>query len=255
VKNVKLVISYNGSLFHGSQVQDDQDTVQGAIEAAIRKLTKKKTRLCFAGRTDSGVNANGQVANFRTDSPIPSSKFAYVLNGILKNGVRVVSSKEVPMSFDARRSASKREYIYFIFNGKDLPAMLDGRVGQEKKPLNIKLMRKAAKMFQGRHDFSAFCAVDEDRKDHIRRIHEVKIASTSDELLKVQGIKGGKLIYIKISADAFLYKMVRFIVGALVNAGKGELKSDAIAAMLKNGSDVKVKPAVACGLYLNNVKY
>jgi tRNA pseudouridine38-40 synthase len=254
VKNIKLVISYNGSLFHGSQIQTEQDTVQGEIENALRKLTKKKTRVCFAGRTDSGVNANGQVANFRTNSPIPPSKFAYVLNGLLKNGVRIVSSKEVPAAFDARRSALRREYIYFIFNGKDLPAMLTGRVGQERAPLNIKLMRKAAKKFTGRHDFSDFCAVDEDQTDHVRRIYEVKVASTPNDLLKVQGT-AGKLIYIKISADAFLYKMVRFIVGALISAGKGEISAGEISVKLKNSSGVKTKPAVACGLYLNNVKY
>jgi tRNA pseudouridine38-40 synthase len=152
------------------------------------------------------------------------------------------------------RSWLEVRYIYFIFNGEELPAMLSGRVGQVKTPLNMKVMQRAAKEFTGRRDFSVFCVADEDQKSSVRRVHEVKVGIADEELLKLQG-NTGRLLYVRISANAFLYKMVRFIVGALIETGKGRLGAGDIKRMLMGDIQKKPKPAVACGLYLNNVKY
>ena len=248
MRNIRLVISYDGGLFFGSQSQKTVKTVQGEIEKALKSVTGKKVKLTLAGRTDRGVHAFGQVANFHTASSIPADRFSAILNNRVGDGIRVSRSDEVPASFDARRSAKKRSYVYYIYNGGFLPVLFWGRVLHIRQPLDLRKMRAAAKLLKGRHDFINFCAKDPAQKHYKRRVIEVKIA--------LEPTIWGDLISINVSADSFLYKMVRSIVGTLIEAGKGKLSPSDVSKLLK-GLNIKVnRPIVPpCGLYLSNVEY
>ena len=248
MRNIRITFSYDGSLFFGSQSQKNGKTVQGELEKAVHGLTGERTRVTLAGRTDRGVHAINQVANFRTRSSIPAERFHLALNGRIGDGIYVKSSAEVPSSFDARRSARKREYVYYIYSGKELPVIFWGRVLHVREPLSLKKISEAAKFLKGKHDFSKFCAMDKDQKNFVRRIHELKVSR--------EMTPWGGLISIRIKADAFLYKMVRFIVGTLLEVGKGKMKAGTIRELVK-GASVKVKRTVvpSCGLYLSNVEY
>ncbi len=262
MRNIKLLISFNGSGFSGSQVQDDRRTVQGEIETAIHKLTGKRARLVLAGRTDAGVHALSQAANFRTSSGIPARKFAEALNTKLAGDLRVIGSAEARASFDARASARRREYLYLLYNGKDLPVMFQGRAAHVKRPLDVKKMSDAARLFMGRHDFFNFSARDVAQRAFRRRVFGLRVGTLSGDLIRECGYEG-HLIVFRIEADAFLYRMVRFIVGSLIETGSGRIGAGDIKAMLAptealgRARKTAKKSALApsCGLYLSNVKY
>jgi tRNA pseudouridine38-40 synthase len=256
VRNIRLDLGFDGSLFHGSQKQSDQRTVQGEVEKALKKLTGKKIKLSLAGRTDSGVHAFNQTGNFYTDFSIPDDRFVFALDGKVGKGIRINGSKRVKKSFDSRRSAKAREYIYFIYNGRNFPSMFWDKVGYVKRKMNLARIRSAAKEFVGRHDFYNFSARDkaQDKKSHIRKILSIEVGITAKDLIRLSGFDG-QLVYIRIIADSFLYKMVRFIVGALVSAGQEKATNLEISKALSRKGGLKRTVVEPCGLYLSKVKY
>jgi tRNA pseudouridine38-40 synthase len=253
LRNIRLIVAYEGSLFHGSQFQPDLKTVQGQIEQAIYKLTGENIRISMAGRTDRGVNAQSQTVNFFTRSKIPSEKFALAINTKLDKGVFVVSSDQVKGSFDSKKCAIQRKYIYYLFCGPSMPVLFWNKAGHSRRPLDIKKMRSAARCLVGKHDFYCFSARDKDQTEHVKNISKIEIKGMADDLIKVH-VKGS-LIRFSISANSFLYKMVRFIVAALIEAGRGRLTNAEIKAMLMRKTKRNLKLVAPCGLYLSNVKY
>ena len=254
MRNIKIVFSYDGSLFFGSQAQSGKRTVQEDLEIAIQKLTGEKAKLTLAGRTDRGVHAFSQAANFQTSSSIPAERFAYALNGKLDGGITVISSEEVKTAFSARRNAKTREYLYYVFNGKHLPVMLRGRAYHVVGPLDLKKMSEAAKLIKGKHDFKNFCAAGGSHTSSIRCVHILDVAVVGDDMMKETGLPGS-LIRIRVVAGSFLYKMVRFIVSTLLETGRGKMSMETVKKMVKGELNVQRTIVPSCGLYLNKVKY
>jgi tRNA pseudouridine38-40 synthase len=251
VRNIKIVFSYDGGLFYGSQSQSNGKTVQDELERAIYDITREKVRIALAGRTDRGVHAFSQVGNFLTGSKILAEKFPGAINSKLGKGIIVNNADEVPLLFNARKQAKTREYLYFVYNGRVLPVLFWDRVLHVKDDLDIKKMEQVAKGLIGRHNFVNFCGKGSSQNHFVRRIHELEIACAGQNL-----VEEGKMIVFRVVADSFLYKMVRFIVGTLLEIGSSRLSISSIADLLKGErKDIKRAIVPSCGLYLSKVKY
>jgi tRNA pseudouridine38-40 synthase len=255
LKNIKIVFGYDGEPFFGSQSQDNKKTVQDELELAIFKLTGEKVRVTPAGRTDRGVHALSQAANFVLSSDIPLEKLPQALNSKLCEGIVVKEASEVPLTFNARKQAKKREYLYFVYNGTQVPVIFWGKVLHVIRPLDMKKMAEAAQLFVGNHCFVNFCGKGSSQNHFYRRIHEFEVGPAGSDLIKKLD-PDGELICFRIVADSFLYKMVRFIVGTLLDVGTGRVDAKTVKKMIK-GESVNIKCPVVepCGLYLSNVIY
>jgi tRNA pseudouridine38-40 synthase len=250
LRNIKIIFSYDGERFFGSQAQTDKDTVQGSLEEAISQLTGEKIRVTLAGRTDRGVHALAQAANFKTGSLIPERNFAAALNSRVSGGIQVISSEDVPPGFDARRDAKTREYTYLVYNGDDFPVMFWDRALNIKEKLDIKSMEEAAKVLMGRHDFRNFCSTGSSQNHYVRHVYEMEIRAIRPEF------GSGRIILIRIKANSFLYKMVRFIVGVLIEIGSGRKPISFMKERMSGkASKEKARVVAPCGLYLSEVKY
>ena len=254
MRNIKLVFSYDGSQFFGSQAQPNNKTVQDAIEHAIFRLTRKKARLTFAGRTDRGVHGSNQVANFLTDSSIPADRFAKALNAVCDKNINVKRAEEVGLEFNSRHDARTREYVYYVYSGEHVPLIFSGKVMRYRKPLNLRKMLKAAGYFIGRHNFKDLSAKGSERDSTIRTVFGLDIGYAGQDLLRLFKDKG-KIYYFRIVADSYLYKMVRFIVAALLQVGSGSLKLSELKRIIKCEGKSMRQVVPPCGLYLNEVKY
>jgi len=260
VYNVYLKLAYNGSRYHGSQKQNTTDqTVQGVLDEAIKKLfVINEVKTLFSGRTDAGVHASGQVVNFKTKRLMPFSNIKSGLNTFLPDDVRVLIADKVRGSFHARYMAERREYIYNIFVGEEVPLYLYDYVWHLKKMPNLEIMNKAAKCFLGSKDFTAFSITGSQEKSGIRNIFEAELNS-QDQVGSWLGCtqSSGVLISFRIEATSFLYRMVRLIVGTLVAAGYDELSVDEISNIIASHdrSMLRVAAAPAKGLVLNKVTY
>jgi tRNA pseudouridine38-40 synthase len=243
-KNIMLIIEYDGSNYHGWQMQKNSISVQEVLSKAIKKLTGEDIIPVGAGRTDAGVHALGQVANFKTESGILPHKFAVALNSILPGDITIRESREVNAGFNARFSAKSKHYRYIIFNRQQPSALMFKHAWHVPVPLNIDVMNKAAKYLLGRHTFKAFCASGHSLKSFDRTIFHSEWSKKED--LLVYDIKG----------DGFLYNMVRIIAGTMVDIGKGSLEPGIITEALKTGNrKILGQTAPPDGLYLMEVYY
>ncbi len=241
-RNIKLTIEYDGSNFWGWQVQKKGRTVQGELQKALEKLLKQKISLIGAGRTDSGVHATGQVANFKTDSKLEMEKILKALNNLLPKDIVIKKAQEVNSDFNARFKAKSRVYRYRIYLGKS--ALLRKSVWQVFQPLDIKKMKRALKLVKGYHDFSHFGRKEKDLHDHKCKV------------FKAQCEEDGNEVAFEIEANRFLRGMVRGLVGSLVQIGRGSLGSDEFGKMVSAAGHKKaIQKAPASGLYLVKVKY
>ena len=244
LRNIKLIIEYDGTSYHGWQSQNNAVAVQDVIEKALVTLTGEKSNLIGSGRTDAGVHALGQVANFVTNSNIPPEKFSYALNNILPDDVVIRSSEEVPMSFHARYSAIGKRYRYVIYNSRQRSALHRNRAYFVPYPLDFHSMEKAAGYFVGTHDFSAFRASDSSIKTSVRTI--------TGTWLK----KENEIITFEIAGNGFLYNMVRIIAGTLVEVGIGKISADDIPHIIESRDRrIAGRTAPPHGLYLMEVYY
>ncbi|MBO8126490.1 MAG: tRNA pseudouridine(38-40) synthase TruA [Firmicutes bacterium] len=254
MRNIKLKVTYDGSCFHGFQVQPGLTTIQGLLEEGIQALTGETVKVIGSGRTDAGVHALGQVVNFRTTSSIPIARWKPALNSRLPKEVRVIEAQEVPEEFHARYSAVAKSYRYLIVTEAPVNPVLDRYSWRIDKPLDRKAMQEAARLLIGRHDFAAFQTSGSSAQTTIRRV-------IRSELSLIQGVfppawgETTVLAY-DITADGFLYNMVRNIVGWLVKVGEGTLDVAEAAKIFAAGDRSLVgKPAPACGLWLMEVQY
>lgn len=244
MKNIKLVIEYDGTCYNGWQKQPKVLTIQQEIENALEKILKNKVCLIGSGRTDSGVHALAQVANFHTDSNILPNELLMALNSNLPQDIVVTDVDEVNENFNARFSSKKKHYRYVINNSKLPSALNRDKEYHYKYYLDVEYMKLAAKDIIGKHDFKAFMASRSKIKDTKREIYDVQINTLN-----------GRII-IDIIGNGFLYNMVRIIVGTLLEIGSGRLDICTIKNMLTTGNrNLGGKTAPSQGLYLVNVEY
>lgn len=246
MQRIKCVVSYDGTNFHGYQVQPNKRTVQNEIEKVLTKMHQGKfIRIYSSGRTDTGVHARAQVFHFDTELNIPTTNWQKALNAQLPDDVYIREVEEVPSDFHARFSALEKEYRYFIQRSNDMDVFHRNYRYIVKDQLNISLMNEACKVFEGTHDFTAFSSARSTVKgDKVRTLYEVSCIEESD------------YFYVRLRGDGFLYHMVRIIVGILVEAGLGNVTPQQIEAMFKAQSRGNIgKTLPPQGLYLWRVKY
>lgn len=214
MRNIKLTIEYDGKDFNGWQKQPNKLNIQGTIEQAIKSITGEDVELNASGRTDAGVHALGQVANFKTNSQIPIEKFAIAINSRLKKSIVIKKAEEVDERFHSRLNCKRKTYRYIINNspyGTAIYRYLETHIPQK---LNVEKMKKAVKYFIGEHDFKAFKASGTSSKSSVRTIYDAKIYQNGDK------------IYIELTGNGFLYNMVRIIAGTLVEVGLEKIEPE-----------------------------
>ena len=246
MRNLKLILEYDGSAFFGFQRQPDHPTVQEALESALSKLFQKKIKISAAsGRTDTGVHAEGQVVNFKIKSKLALLQIQKALNGMLPKEIAVKKIEEVSQDFHARYSVRSKTYEYQIWNDSVRSPLHRHQTYFFSTPLNISRMRKAAKLIEGRHDFRSFCTNGGVvRENTIRTIRRLKI------------LKEDALIKIQIEADGFLYHMVRNIVGSLLEVGGKKMSLEDFKKILEARDRRQAGAMVpASGLTLTKVDY
>jgi tRNA pseudouridine38-40 synthase len=244
MRNIKLIIEYDGTYYHGWQSQINAVAIQDVVESAIRKITSEVVKVTGSSRTDVGVHAYGQVANFVTCSRIPADRFSYALNSILPDDICIKSSSEVDRDFHSRYDAKGKKYKYLILNAGSRSALLRNRAFHVPAALDVAYMEKAAEYLIGSHDFSSFMASGSSVKSTVRSIYEVGLK------------KDGDLITFEISGDGFLYNMVRIIAGTLVEIGQGKKSPQSMCEIIDaKNRKCAGKTAPAHGLYLVEVYY
>jgi len=235
----KLIIAYDGTDFHGWQMQSNKPTVQGEIVNVLRRITQENVQLHGAGRTDAGVHALGQIGSFRTQSTLSADEFQRALNALLPPTIRIVAAEEVGPDFNARWSARGKIYRYRLYRGKVVPPMLWRYVLHYPFPLDEDAMRDASARFVGMHDFASFAASTGSEEDDKERSTEREIYST--EL--VRSSDGEELVF-TVRGRSFLRYMVRKIVGTLLDVGRGKLKPDDIERLYELKDRSKSGPTV-----------
>ncbi|KNF08052.1 tRNA pseudouridine synthase A [Gottschalkia purinilytica] len=244
MRNIKLIVEYDGTSYCGWQKQPNQPTIQETIENAIYKITKEDITLIGSGRTDSGVHALGQVANFYTNTSIPDIKIKDALNSVLPQDISIRESIEVLEDFHSRYSAVGKQYKYVIYNNKTRSPILRNYSYHVSYKLNIDNMERGLKYFIGTHDFCSFMSSGSSIEDTVRSIQEAYL-NRQEEIIE---------IYIK--GTGFLYNMVRIIVGTLVDIGTGKIHYSEVPKIIESKDRGKAgHTSPAKGLYLREVFY
>jgi len=244
-RNIKITVDYIGRDFKGFQRQKNKPTVQGELEKALSILLRESIRVTGASRTDTGVNARGQIVNFRTKSDMSAERIMKSLNGLLPGGIAVTAVEDASPEFHARKSAAWREYEYLIWNRPYPEIFRGGYVTRIDRPLDTGLMKKAAESVVGEHDFSAFCVASSAVKGCVRNVTAVALDEPEPGLISLT-----------IRADGFVHRMVRSLMGTLIDIGLGKLEPDTIKRMLES-RDRKLagRTAPAHGLTLTKIGY
>lgn len=244
MRNVALRLRYDGSRYHGWQVQKNEISVAQTLEEALSKVCKHPVKAVGCGRTDAGVHALRYCANFRTDCAIPTERIPLAVNARLPGDIAVEMAVEAPERFNAIGSCIKKEYIYKILNSAIRDPFLEKRVCFYPQRLDMALMQAAARAFEGKHDFRAVRSVGTETKTTVRTVHWCRAE------------KQGELITISVCADGFLYNMCRAMVGTMVYASYGKLRPEEIPLLLEKGDRRLTGPTMPPqGLYLNRVWY
>ncbi|MGD2093860.1 MAG: tRNA pseudouridine(38-40) synthase TruA [Phycisphaerales bacterium] len=244
VRNIKLTVQYDGSKYHGWQIQPGKRTIQSELVEAISNLVGVKIRVHGASRTDAGVSALGQVALFEIDSPIPTENFPKVINGRLPHDIVVTAVEEAPWGFDLISGVTSKLYRYTIYTGKYRPVLQLNQCWHISKKLDADAMNQAAQLLVGKKDFKSFASAADKRQSSIRTI------------FRCQTTVEDKWIYIDVEGDGFLYNMVRNIVGTLVEVGAGRWKPEKINEILEAKDRTAAGPiAPPQGLCLMWIKY
>ena len=244
MRNIKLTIEYDGKDFNGWQKQPNKLNIQGTIEQAIKCITGEDVELNASGRTDAGVHALGQVANFKTNSKIPIEKFAIAINSRLKKSIVIKKAEEVDERFHSRLNCKKKTYRYIINNSEEGSAIYRNLETHIPQKLNFSKMEQAIKYFEGEHDFRAFKASGTSSKSSVRTIYEAKVYQKDEK------------IFIELTGNGFLYNMVRIIAGTLVDVGMGKIEPEEITQIINEGKRENAgKTLPPNGLYLLKVMY
>ena len=244
MRNIKLIIEYDGKKFGGWQKQPTKLNIQGEIEQAIKEITGEEIELTASGRTDAGVHSLGQVANFKTNSKIEIDKIPYAINSKLKKSIVIKSAEEVEENFHARYNCKGKKYKYIINNSEQGTAIYRGLECHIPQKLDIEKMQEAIKHFEGEHDFKGFKASGTSSKSSVRTIYKAEVKQE------------GERIIIELTGNGFMYNMVRIISGTIVDVGLGKIKPNEIPEIIRAEDRTKAgKTLPAHGLYLAEVYY
>jgi tRNA pseudouridine38-40 synthase len=248
--NCKLTIQYDGTDFHGWQMQGELRTVQGELTRALTIIDGREVIVHGSGRTDAGVHAQGQVASVRVEREIAPEKLRAAINGNVSKDLRIMEAQFAGDDFHARYSALEKTYLYRVVNGPVMSPFWLRYAHQEARPLNLESMNACAALFVGKHDWTAFSAAQSDAESRTRTINLLEVCERTLE-------RGdGSMIEIRASADGFLRYMVRSIVGTLLAVGRGEIDEKQIARAIEQGDrSLAGATAPACGLTLWSVRY
>ncbi|OUQ90108.1 tRNA pseudouridine(38-40) synthase TruA [Brevibacillus brevis] len=244
MKRLRCVLAYDGTDFSGFQVQPDQVTVQGEIEAALNRVTGEDIQVFGSGRTDAGVHARGQVIHFDTSSNIPVDKWRFVLNNQLPDSIVIRTVEEVDASFHARFDVQVKEYRYCIDNNPVADVFRHRYADHIRFPLDVDAMQQAAHYLVGEHDFTSFCSAKTFVEDKVRTVYGLTVEKIGDE------------VWVTCRGNGFLYNMVRIIVGTLVEVGQGKRNPAELREILAACDREKAgKTAPAKGLTMWEVVY
>lgn len=244
MRNILLTLQYDGTSYHGWQIQPNADTVQKRVFDAFKCLSGKDENIIGCSRTDTGVHANMFCCNVRTECSIDAEKLPEALNFYLPKDIAVCDAVDVDFDFHARYDCKGKEYVYLIYNGKHRNPFYENKALFYPYELNTELMDKEAKSFIGTHDFSAFCSAGSEVEDKTREIYDMSVSRDAD------------LVKVTVKGNGFLYNMVRIMVGTLIDIQRGKIQENTIPMIIdsKNREEagVTVEPQ---GLYLNKVFY
>jgi len=248
--NYRLLLQYDGTDFHGWQMQSDLRTVQGELSRVLSLLDNREVIVQGSGRTDAGVHAEGQVASVQLQRDISPQKLRNAINGNLDRDVRVLLVDVAPEDFHARYSAVSKTYVYRLAQGPVMSPFWMRYAHQESRAVDLDLMRRSGEKFVGKHDWTAFSAAQTDAETRVRNVDRLDIADRWDSRGQCH------LIEFTVTADGFLRYMVRSIVGTLMAVGRGEIDGETVARALIEGDRNLAGPtAPACGLTLKSVRY
>ena len=244
MRNIRLDICYDGTRYNGWQRQTSHDnTIQGKLETALSRILGEPIEISASGRTDTGVHARGQVANFHTGSDLDCAALLAELRKYLPEDIGIYSCREVSPRFHARLNALEKTYQYRLWNS-DRPCVFDRRfVAVMEEALDVERMHEAAQLLLGTHDFSAFCANKKMKKSTVRTIKSFTVQRVGEE------------IRFTVTGNGFLHNMVRILVGTLVEVGRGEREMDSIPALFGGKREDAGFLAPAKGLCLMEVRY
>jgi tRNA pseudouridine38-40 synthase len=259
MRNIRLTLAYDGSGYVGWQNQPNGTSVQSVVEAGIREFTGTKPSLIAAGRTDAGVHAMGQVANFRTESAIPCQGFKAGLQTYLPRDVLVINAEEVPLDFHATYAAKRKHYCYVIQNCRATHPFLRNYAYEFHADLDDRAMHDAGQVLVGQHDFRAFETQHPNTATSVRTVFDLRVQRCAQWILWNNWCprrQRGDFVTIDIEADGFLYNMVRTIAGTLIRVGESKWDANNVREILERGERPLAGPtAPACGLYLVRVDY
>ena len=248
--NFKLLIQYDGTDFHGWQVQENDRTIQGELERVVSMIADTEVAVVGSGRTDAGVHAEGQVANVHLSNKFTPDRLKHAINGNLWRDIRIMKAETANDNFHSRFSAKKKTYIYRVINAPTMSPFWRRFALHESRPLDVARMNSAARLFLGEHDWSAFASAKADGESRVRNVIDFTVESGWD--VRAQGA----MIEFRITASGFLRYMVRSIVGTLLEVGRGEKDFDTIhTAILTGDRDLAGKTAAPQGLTLYRVDY
>ena len=244
MRNLRLDICYDGTRYRGWQrLPGKDDTIQGKLETALSRILGEPIEISGSGRTDAGVHAKGQVANFHCESPMPAAEILENLRRYLPEDIGIYSCRDVSFRFHARLNAKEKTYRYRIWNS-EMPCVFDRRfVTVMPETLDLEAMKNAAALLCGEHDFSAFCGNAKMKKSTVRFIRSIHITRHGEEL------------WLEFTGNGFLHNMVRILVGTLVEVGRGERSGDGIPGLFGGKRAEAGFLAPAQGLCLMEVKY
>lgn len=244
MKRVMLTVAYDGTNYHGWQIQPNGETIESVLNRCLSALLQEKIEVIGASRTDSGVHALGNIAVFDTDTTIPPEKISYALNARLPEDIRIQESKEVAGDFHPRHCDSRKTYEYRIYNAR-FPMPTERLYTYfTYTPLNIDKMREAAGYFIGTHDFKSFCSVDSQAENTVRMLEYVEVKQTDSRII------------IRVAGRGFLYNMVRIMAGTLIEIGRGRMEPREIPRILEAKDRNAAGPtAPACGLTLMKYEF
>lgn len=244
MRRLLITISYDGSNYHGWQVQQNALSVQEEFQNAVEKVFQKRLDVKGCSRTDSGVHANMYCLSLDTDSDIPERNVVLALNTYLPDDISALSCKEVSIDFHPRYSCKSKQYIYKIHNSRIRNPFLVRYAYQYSRTIDEEYLNNEAQAFLGKHDYSAFCSVKSDVEDCVRDVKSVKVWREND------------IVYFSFEADGFLYNMVRIMVGTLLFVNEGKIEKGQLKNIIDSKDRMKAgKTAPAKGLYLNQVNY
>lgn len=250
MRRIRLIVAYDGTEYCGWQKQNNAITVEGVLTKALEELLREKVEVIGASRTDSGVHAMGNIAVFDTESKIPAEKFAIALNHYLPEDIRVQSSDEVCKEYHPRYQKTEKIYEYAVLNTKIALPTYKRYSYHVYQKLNISEIKKAAKVLEGEHDFSAFCSAGSQVKSKVRTIYEISVEETPVPF------SNGNLLRFRVHGNGFLYNMVRIIVGTLLEVGMGRRTVENVEEAILTGNRQKAGPtAPPQGLLLAEIRH